>query len=499
MKRISFVILIILSLSSGVTAQNVDDALRYSQIFYGGTARFMSMGGAFTALGGDISTLSQNPAGIGVFRASELTLSPQLFHNTTKAGFYGRNTDFIYNFNLSQAGIVSNLISNSSGLISLNVGYSFNKTNNLNQTVRIQGFNTNSSMADFWEQNVNFRNNGSGVYFEDLLGNNGPYETFVIDTVTGSGGNQYGTVFSRYGDNPSSVYGQNVRRLITNEGYTGEHAISIGGNYENKVFFGFTVGINKIKYTGHYEHLESVDPSYQGTFEDFTYTDHFENKGTGFSLKAGVIVKPIEAIRIGVAFHSPTWYRIDEYLYDSYSSNFTGFETATFTSNPSRYEYALATPFRALAGIGIQIGKIGLISADYEFVDYSTVKFSETGDDYDYSVKNLELRNSFSAAHNLRFGGELRLDKLYLRGGYGYYGKAFAEGDANDELDYRSISAGIGFREKRVSIDFGFTNYMYDQNYLLYPLSGSSFNPASAILSSDKNMFTLTLGYKFGY
>lgn len=497
MKRLSFVIALILCLSGGVLAQNVDDAWRYSQIFYGGTARFNSMGGAFTALGGDISTLSQNPAGIGVFRSSELTLSPQLMHNASKAGFYGMSTDFLYNFNLGQAGIVSNLISNQnseSGLISLNVGYSFNKTNNFNQNVRIQGRNTNSSLADYWSAVAN----DDGLYYDELLGVSGPYETFIIDTISGSGGNRYGTVFSLYGDNPASTYGQNVRRLITNEGYSGEHALSVGGNYSNKIYFGLTLGINKIRYTGHYEHLESVDQSYQGTFENFTYTDHFEHTGTGYSIKLGAIIRPVEALRIGIAFHSPTWYRINEYFYENFSSDFTGFETATFTSNPSRFQFGLATPFKALAGVGVQIGKIGLLSADYEFVDYSTARFFETGDDYDYSEGNYELRNSLKAAHNLRFGGELRFDKLYLRGGYGYYGKAFADGEDNDQLDFSSISGGIGFREQRVSIDFGFTHYGYDQSYTMYPLP-SDFNPAIATLSTNKNMFTLTLGYKFGY
>ena len=112
---------------TGVKSQNVDDALRYSQIFYGGTARFMSMGGAFTALGGDISSISQNPAGIGVFRSSEITLTPQLYHINTSSNFYGISNDYLYNFNLNQAGIVNSFISNNkeTGLISLNMGYSF--------------------------------------------------------------------------------------------------------------------------------------------------------------------------------------------------------------------------------------------------------------------------------------------------------------------------------------------------------------------------------------
>src|SRR5674536_391977 len=94
MKRIGLLISAVLFMFQGVIAQNVDDALRYSQSFYGGTARFMSMGGAFTALGGDISSLSQNPAGLGVFRSSEITLTPQLFHINTAASFNGLNSDF---------------------------------------------------------------------------------------------------------------------------------------------------------------------------------------------------------------------------------------------------------------------------------------------------------------------------------------------------------------------------------------------------------------------
>src|SRR5690606_17804976 len=99
--------------------------------------------------------------------------------------------------------------------------------------------------------------------------------------ITGSDAIAYGTVFSFYGDNPGSDYGQNIRRLITNEGYTGEHAISIGGNYSNKIYFGATLGINTIRYTGHYEHLEKADYYLDSGFSDFTYTEHFENTGTG--------------------------------------------------------------------------------------------------------------------------------------------------------------------------------------------------------------------------
>jgi hypothetical protein len=494
MKRISLIILAVLSVFTGVIAQNVDDALRYSQVFYGGTARFMSMGGAFTALGGDISSLSQNPAGLGVFRSSEITITPQLFHIKTSASYNGSSSDNLYNFNLNQAGIVCNIFSNNkeTGLITLNIGYSFNKTNNLNQSIIIENKSNSSSMADYWA------GISKGTNYKDLTGAAGiAFDTWVMDTITGSGGKSYGTVYSNYGDNPSSTYGQTVRRLITDEGYTGEHALSIGGNYSNKIFFGATLGISQLRYTSHYEQLESTNVALASQFQNFTYTDHFEEKGTGYSLKIGAIIKPIEAIRIGLAFHSPTWYRISDYSYNDLTSNFTDGGHYESSNDPMRFNYALATPFRVLAGVAVQIRKFALLSADYEFVDYSTAQFSQTGDGYDYSDKNMEIKNSLKSASNIRLGGEFRLNNLYLRAGYGYYGKAFQPGEDNANLDYSSISFGTGFREQNVSIDFAFTSYNYSQTYVLYPLD-SSFDPASANLNTIKNMFTLTLGYKFG-
>lgn len=248
MKRVILLIVAVFSIFTWVTAQNVDDALRYSQVLYGGTARFMSMGGAFTALGGDISSLNENPGGLGVFRSSEITITPQLYNVKTTAGFNGESsTDNLDNFNLGQIGIVGNILSNNneSGLITLNLGYSFNKTNNMSQSVKIQGVSNTSSMADYWAA---LGNNNGGTYYKNLQGAEGiAFDAWVMDTVTGSGGKSFATVFSNYGDNPPSVYGQTITRLISNDGYIGEHAFSIGGNYSNKIFFGATFGIFSAK------------------------------------------------------------------------------------------------------------------------------------------------------------------------------------------------------------------------------------------------------------
>lgn len=491
-----------LSMISGIFAQNVDDALRYSQIFYSGTARFMSMGGAFTALGGDISSLSQNPAGLGVFRSSEITLTPQLFHINTTAGFKNKNSeDYIYNFNLAQAGIVSNLISKNSesGLLSLNFGYAFNKTNNLNQSIIIQGTGNNSSMTDYWASLA------KGYYKDELIdfvpAADLAWYYGLIDTLPGSG-TSYGTVYSNYGEEPASVYGQNIKRLVSYEGYTGEHALSIGGNYSNKFFFGATLAITALNYNSHYQHLESTDEVLPSKFTDFNYTFNYNNTGTGYGLKIGTIYRPNDMVRIGLAFHSPTLFRINEVVQDNittyFSSSAVPYESA---NDPVRFNYALTTPFRFMAGVAVQLKKLALLSADYEFIDYSTARFSETGDDYDYTIKNQTIKSSLNTVSNLRLGAELRVSNLYLRGGYALYGKAWKENDINDNLNYNSISLGAGFREQNVSVDFGYTRMTNPHRYILYEYNTgpTSFISEVSDMSINKNIFAVTFGYKFGY
>ena len=496
MKKLGLIFIIMLAILTESFAQLADDALRYSQVFYTGTARFMSMGGAFTALGGDISALSQNPAGLGVFRSSEISISPQLFHIKTTAGLNGFNTsDYIYNFNLAQAGIVANIIDNNSesGLISLNFGYSFNKTNNLNQSIIIDGISDFSSMADLWADNA------EGLYKDELIDQAQDsylaWETWIIDTLPGSY-TSYGTVFSNYGDNPPSVYGQNIRRLVTYEGYTGEHALSVGGNLSNRLFFGATFGISHLSYSSQYEHLEVTDAILPSEFKNFNYTFHYSNNGTGYGLKIGAIYKPVDIVRIGFAFHSPTLYRINEYVDDNVTSKFTDGGKYNISNNPVRYNYALTTPFRAIIGAAVQLKKLALVSLDYEFVDYSTAKFSETGDGYNYSDKNAEIKNTLKSTVNLRLGAELRLNSLYLRGGYGYYGKVWENDDLNGNLDYNSFSFGAGFREQNVFIDFSFTAMMNPHKYVLY---SSTVEDLISDMSINRNMYTVTFGYKFGY
>lgn len=495
MKRITIIIVALLSMSAGILAQNIDDALRYSQLFYGGTARFMSMGGAFTALGGDLSAISLNPAGTGIFRSSEFSITPQLFYNNSSSLWNNsKSANFKYLLNLSQIGVVSNLIStgNETGLVSLNFAYSFNKTNNFDENTTISGISNNSSMADYWASRAN------GYTKLNMPDDSwAAYKTYLIDTLSGSN-DLYATIFSNYGSDTYSTYGQKIRREITNSGYTGEHSFSIGANYSNKFFFGATLGISTLRYTGHIEHLEDDVDNVIYDLKNFTYTDHLVATGTGYSLSLGAIIKPIEFLRIGLSLHSPTIYRIKENYFDNITSNFdtqvNGVDNYPYTNNQMEYKYTFTTPFRVNAGIAYQIQKFAIISADYEFVDYRMSQFSNAIDNQSYADENSNIKDMFKSASNLKFGAELRLNNLYLRGGYGYYGKAFNQNTDNKNLDYNSYSFGIGVRQQNFYFDMGFTALNSSRKYYMY--NDPPYLEAATI-KTTKDTFMATAGFKF--
>jgi long-subunit fatty acid transport protein len=501
-KKMRKAVLIIIAATltfSMARGQNVDDALRYSQVFYNGTARFMGMGGAFTALGADLSAISLNPAGTGLYRSSEVSITPQLnYVNTSSIFSNNSSSDFSYRFGLSQAGVVTNILSNGNktGLITLNVAYSYNMTNNFNKRAVITGFSDNSSMADYWVSQAN------GYAKSELPST--PWvasETYIIDYLPGST-DLYGTVFSQYGDSAYATYGQNIRRLIENNGYMGEHSFSIGGNYSNNLFFGMSLGIHSIRYTGHMEHLESDVDNVIYDFKSFNYIDNLNATGTGVSLKIGTIYLPVEYLKIGLSVHSPVIYRIEERYSDNISSAFD-----TEVDGVSRYEstdkasyrYTFTSPFRLNAGVALQIKKLALISADYEFVDYRISRFSNASDNLNYYEENRSIKEILKPASNLRLGTEFRLNSLYLRGGYSYYGKGYNVDDdpqvqQDKGLDYNAISVGVGFRQPGFFFDLAFTGSFNKSNYYMY-YDPPYLSPAN--LETTKNSFMATVGFKF--
>jgi len=499
MKKSLVIIAAVLLLPLSLSAQNLDDALRYSKLYYQGTARFTGMGGAFTALGGDLTAISLNPAAIAVFRSTEFAVSTQVNFKDNSSNFGGYNNDYQFSqFSLGQIGLVTAMtMPNGSGLKGLSFGYSYNRTNNFDTHIVIDGISEASSMADYWASLA------TGYNTWDLEENTSAgymaYQQLLIDTLSNSF-TDYASVFSYYGEDDPH-YGQQTRRTIDNSGYAGEHTIVFGANMADKLYIGAGFGITSMNYTGHYSHTEVDAANNVYDFVDFTYTDHFDAEGTGWNFKIGAIFRPVEMVRIGFSFATPTYYNIDEYYFSNLSSylnldtpNIPGDDFEGITEmEPNVYHYELNTPYRINTGIAFQIGTVGLISADYEYVDYSNAKFEHGADGYNFYDENEEIRYELKGASNFRVGAEMRFGPTYIRGGYQYYGSAYKSGSINEDTDYNGYSAGIGYRQNNFFIDLSFSGLINYENYLMYP--DPWLEPVS-IYNHDK-ILTGTIGLKF--
>jgi hypothetical protein len=492
MKRIKTIIIIaLLGLTGILQAQNEMDALRYSQFYYGSTARSMSMGGAFTALGGDFSTLGLNPGGIGVYRAGEFSITPVFNFQKSEANYMGTPSDeFKYSIGIENLGFVGAIRSGrESGWISTNFGVGFNRVNNFNRNNIMKGYNEFTSMADYFMEYAN------GLYPEDL----DPYwerlafDTYVIDTI--SDPNFYETWVP---------LGTDHKQTRNYSGSTNEWTFSLGGNYDNKLFVGASLGIVSVNYSDRYSHNES-DPNFLGDFRQFTYKRRVITKGTGINFKFGAIYKPIEMLRFGASLHLPTFYRMEDEESASMESFFAGGESYSAvptTASGNRMgarikEYAIHTPLRANLGAALLFGKAGLISADYEYVDYTTMRLRETDGGYDYSFENDIIREAFRPTHNIRLGGEFRMNNIAFRGGYGIYLSPYEKGQMNENSNYSVFSAGIGLRESSFFLDFGYSLSTVKEYEYLYYYAGMPIGSMPSENNYNNSSFKITFGFRF--
>ena len=480
MKRIVFALTALLIFSAQAFSQNENDALRYSFLKPGGTARFTSMGGAFGALGGDFSSLSINPAGLAIFRSSEITFSPTLDYSLVESSYYGSSSDDMkYNFNLNNLGVVFALPLSSPvdqpGWKAVNFGFGLNRHNNFNQRWTAEGFNTQSSiLTDF----INQANQEGGLANLDDFSTGLAWDTWLLFEEDG----QY------MSDLP---YGRVLQRQETNSsGSIREFVLSVAANYNDLLFLGATVGLPSVRYEESSIFQETDRDNESSVFNSLTYTNKFNTSGTGFNLKVGAILRPTDLIRLGVAFHTPTFYKLEDEYYASMQSSLNLEDYTDFARSPDGwFKYELNTPMKAIASLGLVFGNVGLLSLDYEYADFSRMRLRS--DDYLFSDENRVISDNFTAQHNFRIGGEVRLDPLVLRGGYAFYSSPYNTG-IND--GQQSIaSAGLGFRERNFSLDFGYALTFFSEDYYLY--SAQFVSPVQNDYSMSR--FMLTFGFRF--
>jgi len=349
--------------------------LKFSTNDYSGTARFTAMSGAFGALGGDFSSVSINPAGLGVFRNTELMFSPALTYNKSSAAYLNTVTeDNKYRMGINNIGLVSayDLEDSDTRWVNVNFAVGYNKKNNFNQNILFAGNNDQSIMEYFVAnaQDAGSVNNLEGMY-ELLL-----YNTYLInyDTIN----NEFWSQVTDEKDLYPDQFNMNKQKSIQSEGSIGEFNFSFGANYAHKLYLGFSIDINTIHFTetaSHYEY--ETNESDILDFSSMRFQEEIKTNGAGFSLKVGAIYRPFDFLRIGGALHLPTFYKLEENYSTRVDAYFDNGDNYWQESTAQTYEYDLTSPLRAIGSIGFQLGKVGLVDVDYEYVDYSTIKLDD--------------------------------------------------------------------------------------------------------------------------
>lgn len=487
----SIIILVMLTLNGFISfGQNEVDALRYSFLVPGGTARFTGIAGAFNAVGADLSTLGTNPAGIGLFKSSEFVFSASVFTSNTNTAYLNQTmSDDNSNFNIPNVGFVYSIPVNANtegnGFNFIQLGFGLVRNNNFHNRIAMEGSNPDNSLLDAYVEWADGYDTDELDPFDTDLA----YQTYLIDPIPGT--LSYTNRAPLYPDGGIAPVHQ--QKNILSEGYMNEFDISIGTNYSDKVYFGASVGLPYLRYyeESHYQENNTITND-TNTFDWFTRNTWLDTQGNGYNFKFGLILRPVDLIRIGLAYHTPTWFNNmnDEYS-ATMSSNLNNGKSYTYSSPLGAYDYKLETPWRTIGSLAFIFRQNGLISLDYEYVDYSKAQLKGSSSDF-YDV-NQRIGSIYRSASNIRVGTEWRFGHLSVRGGYGYYQSPY-ENDLNDG-ERQIIAAGVGYRAKSFYLDFGYNHIKYSEDYYLY--SSETIQAPPAEIDTQQNNFILTFGMKY--
>lgn len=481
---VQIIALCMFSFSMSSMAQNEDDALRYSRQQYGGTARTIALGGSFGALGADFSSLSTNPAGIGLYRKSEITFSPQVFYRNANTNYLGSNAeDSRYAFNFQNLGLVFNgqtrhAKKDTKGWKSFSFGIGMNRIADFNNRTLSSGTNGSGSFLDAFTADAQGKETEQFDRFTTQMA----YQTYLINPVNDSlNPNRY------FSEMPSGINKLQTRNTSASGGIN-ETAISFGGNYNNFLFWGATIGIARIRYnyTSNFEERDITDSV---ALDNFVYSEDVATRGSGTNLKAGIIVMPLDWVRIGASVHTPTFYQLSETFDYSMSSSFDDGSSYSFADNGS-FDYNLRTPFRAMGSLAFIIGKMGLITGDVEFVDYREANLRAVR--YSFLDENAAIETKYTAATNFRAGTEWKFDRFSVRGGYSYFGSPFS--NTNWESATQTFSVGGGYREEDFFLDLAYYQSSMSRKVYLY---NGDFNPNLVSEKLSWGGVVATLGFKF--
>ena len=446
-KRIvSFIAIITFGFQSFSQVKDYDEtALLFGQEHLNGTARFTAMSGAFGALGGDLSSVEINPAGMAIFNnnAAAITLDVNARSNNNK--FYNiGSTAKNSKLNFAQAG----------GLIMF--------------------ANGNDKWSKFAiSANVSISNNFDNLI--DLKRNNGvSNEEFFLTPEAGA--DLYDNVTSQSVYN--NIYGNNTKTTF-----------AVATRFNKNTYFGLAVVNNTVDFKQDVIIKESSKDINDNTFNG-RLNQSLNTYGQGIAFNFGVIAMPVKDLRLGLSFQTPTWYSLTEEFNENMTAHLSDASVTQPDNVDSLFEYRLRTPSKTTASIAYVFGKDGLLSLDYSYKDYSSTKLSPTNtfeSDFNY---NKAMKNNYNGVSTLNVGGEYRFKYLSLRAGYHYETSPYK--NTLDREYFNGLSAGFGFKLSSFSkLDFAYNQVnTSDRNYYL-------FDSQQILTNTKDHKFSVTYAVNF--
>lgn len=508
-----------------------------------GTARYVGMGGAMEALGADISTIGSNPAGIGLFRHSNVSLSAGLLMQSDGKEFSnGKKT----NLSFDQIGGVYTTRTGQKSF--LNFGFNYHKSKNFDYILNAAGsLNGSSQNKQSYIKGI-LANENSGGFFvgKDKKGQNVGYvEAPSLNNPSPNVASTWSQIDYLYWNNLipdkntgrlnyESASGYNLARA--NTGYIGNYDFAVSGNLNDRVYLGLTFGMKDVNYKGYSEYRENFNNA-----GGVLVRDERKVTGSGFDITAGVIVRPVaeSPFRIGAYVKSPTWY-------DLTTSNVTGLVYAKGTTSKdsyisNSYDFKMWTPWKFGFSLGHTVGNYLALGATYEYENYANINSRvNNGGYYDYYYgqyyessipdknMNAHTKEVLKGVSTLKLGIEYKpVSNVALRMGYNYVGAKYANNGQKDPglaslgtsysstTDYTNwgeinrFTLGVGYQVKKFNIDLAYQYSAQKGSFAPFSnvrdvtyTSGTTKITESNIASNtdvknNRSQLLLTLGYRF--
>jgi len=515
MKKIFLFLLVGSSIASIAQETTINDALRYSINSITGTARFRGMSGAFGAVGGDLSSINVNPAGSAFFMNNFGSISGTSFNIKNNANYFGNQTSDNYNtLDLNQLGavLVFNDNSGKSDWSKIVIGLNYENIGNYDNSLFTAGVNPLNSIGNY------FIDKAQGLPLESLVLQ--PNETLsglytFLGETPGLGfpaqqallGYQ-GFLFEAFdAADPNNIdYFTNVPtdgnyyqdNFVTSNGFNGKLSANVATSYKNKLFLGLNLNAHftdYVKISSVYESNNNLPFSTGLTVTDIQFDNELYTYGSGFSINLGAIYKFTDNFRAGVAYESPTWYRLNDELSQRLIVNTTdgtnNFQNVVAPNVLNVYEtYRIQTPSKVTLSGAYIFNKKGLISIDYAMRDYSNTKFKPTNDNLFRNLNN-QMSNQLDNTYELRIGGEYKIKQWSVRGGYRFEESPFKVDYAMGDLTGYSGGLGYNFGESRLDLA-----YQYDHRNYNLALISSGMNDTARVRTINNNV-TLTYSINF--